>query len=179
MSDKKRWPWPDAARVAGALCGTLEPCCDRILIAGSLRRRKATVGDIEIVFVPRLTQAEATDFFSAPGTVNHAEGMIAALLNQGVIERRPNVNGSTAWGPKNKLAVHKATGIPVDLFTATQENWFNYIVCRTGGAESNVAVASAAQRKGWKWNPYGEGFTRGGVLAGEVETHLVTSERDV
>lgn len=36
------------------------------------------------------------------------------------------------YGSKNKLMRHRASGIPVDLFSATTANWFNYLVCRTG-----------------------------------------------
>jgi DNA polymerase/3'-5' exonuclease PolX len=54
---------------------------------------------------------------------------------------------------------HVASGIPVDLFAATEENWFNYLVCRTGPAELNQRIAGEAKRIGWKWHPYGLGFT--------------------
>jgi DNA polymerase/3'-5' exonuclease PolX len=50
-------------------------------------------------------------------------------------------------------------------------------VCRTGPGESNVAIASAAQTKGWKWNPYGAGFSR--QIGLTTEQHGVTSEREV
>lgn len=46
------------------------------------------------------------------------------------------------WGEKNKLAVHVRTGIPVDFFAATEANWWNYLVCRTGGEQNNIAIAS-------------------------------------
>ena len=69
---------------------------------------------------------------------------------------------------------HVPSGIPVDLFATTEACWFNYLVCRTGGADNNLAICFAAQRAGWKWTPYGPGFTRG---SGEV--HLVRSEREV
>ncbi|MDE2021280.1 MAG: hypothetical protein KGJ13_13170, partial [Patescibacteria group bacterium] len=52
-----------------------------------------------------------------------------------------------------------ASGIPVDFFSTAESSWFNYLVCRTGGADNNCQIALAANRKGWKWNPYGAGFT--------------------
>lgn len=68
----------------------------------------------------------------------------------------------------------------MDFFTATRDNWFNYLVCRTGGAENNVKICNAAIAKGWKWNPYGTGFSRENnrVIAG-IDTHQSESERDV
>jgi len=31
-------------------------------------------------------------------------------------------------------------------------------VCRTGPAESNTQICMAAERRGWKWDPYSPGF---------------------
>jgi len=90
------------------------------------------------------------------------------------LAKRKNVNGSEMWGEKNKLAVHVASGIPVDFFAASEANWFNYLVCRTGGAESNRQIAVACQANRLKWNPYGPGFTtpNGSVVR-------MSSEREV
>lgn len=113
-----------------------------------------------------------------PTQWNMAEDEIGSLLGRGVLSKRPSVTGVFSWGLKNKLALHRG-GIPVDLFTASATNWFSYLVCRTGPAESNIRIATAAQVRGWKWNPYGAGFSRGGPLAGEREVHAVESEEDV
>jgi len=74
------------------------------------------------------------------------------------------------------------SGIPVDLFATTEECWYNYLVCRTGGKETNLAICRAANAKGWSWTPYGPGFTcHPGEVSPEeyTEQHLVHSEREV
>lgn len=96
------------------------------------------------------------------------------MMNAGTMELRKGETGHTAYGPKNKLMTHVPTGIPVDLFATVESSWFNYLVCRTGPKESNMRIAAAAQDKGWRWNPYGSGFSGPG---GKV--HTVTSEADV
>ncbi len=169
-SDKQRWPWKEALAVADEIIAALAGACTRIKIAGSLRRNKPDVGDVEILFVPRFEDRQVDMFTVAPW--NLAEWEIGCLIGRGLLSKRPNKHGGFAYGPKNKLLLHRS-GVPVDLFTASDANWFNYLVCRTGGAESNVAVASAAQRKGWQWNPYGPGFSRIG------QVHLVACEREV
>lgn len=176
---KRKWPHAEATEVAEKIVAALEPACESIIIAGSLRRRKPLVGDVEIVFVPKIFAGRATDLFAAPSNESCADVILGDMLKTGLLAKRQNVKGSQMWGPQNKLAVHVPTGIPVDLFVTNAESWWNYLVCRTGGAESNIAIAAAAKRRGWKWNPYGSGFSRGGPLAGEEEIHLVTSERDV
>lgn len=173
---KKRWPRAAALAVAKELCAALQPVTRRLIVAGSLRRRKPEVGDVEILYVPKF-ETQQFDFFSTR-EANLVDRLLQSLLAVGTLQKRPNVNGSFAWGDKNKLALHPS-GIPVDFFSATEENWFNYLVCRTGGAENNVLIANAAIRRGWKWNPYGPGFSRGGPLAGPEQNHPVKSEREV
>ena len=157
MSDKKKYPRAEAIAAAAELCRALKPYTERMIVAGSLRRRKPMVGDIEILFIPKF-EMRKLDLLSDT-LVSLADEVLSCLLQKQVIRHRPNVNGSNIWGEKNKLAVHGASGIPVDFFTATEANWFNYLVCRTGSAESNMRIATAAQARGWKWNPYGAGFT--------------------
>jgi len=158
MSDKPKFPRDVALSVVDELCW-LAAATTRIIVAGSLRRLKAYVGDIEIVYIPKTeVRPDPQDMFASI-TVNLIDEQIAHLEKDGVLERRKNVSGSEMFGPKNKLMRHKATGIPVDLFSTTEDAWFNYLVCRTGPADSNTRICVAAQRKGWKWNPYGNGFT--------------------
>ena len=168
--EKPRWPRAEALHVAEEICEALRAVTVKREIAGSLRRGKTMVGDIELLYIPRWSVAPL-DMFS--DLQNLAEKAIATLVEEGVLMARRNRNGGVAWGEKNKLAVHCRTGIPVDLFAATEANWWNYLVCRTGPAALNTRICVAAQRKRWKWNPYGAGFSR----EGEIVT--MTSEADV
>lgn len=174
--ERKRWPREIGLAVAEEIVALLEPACASIIVAGSLRRGKPDVGDVEILYIPLLTSLpDPADFF-AIREANCAEILIGEMLESGVLTKRLSANGREAWGDKNKLARHVATGMPVDLFAATRENWFNYLVCRTGPAESNIRIAQRAQQMGWKRNPYGAGFTRGGHDDVDFEEYRVTSE---
>ena len=106
------------------------------------------MGDVEILYVPRFEDRQIDMFTTAPA--NLVEQAIGILL---------------------------LGGEPVDLFTATGANWWNYLVCRTDTAQNNVRIFTAARVRGWKWNAYGAGFTRGGPLAGAPELRLMASER--
>jgi DNA polymerase/3'-5' exonuclease PolX len=170
---KKKYPYAEAMAVAKELCELLAPFCERIIIAGSLRRRRAKVGDVEIVFIPKVAE-EKEDLFGTK-RVSLADRRLDWLLNGGVIAKRPNVNGAAAWGDKNKLGLHVASGIPVDFFTTSERAWFNYLVCRTGGRINNTNIAVAAKRQGLMWHPYSYGFasrSTGNML-------VVKSEKDV
>lgn len=179
---KPKVPRERAMEAARAVCQRLAPACERLIVAGSLRRGKMEVGDVEIVFIPKLvTMPDPDDLLRERNvTVNQVDEALAAMERQGLLERRKNVNGSETFGPLNKLMRHVATGVPVDLFTANADNWWNYLVCRTGPAESNTRIAMRAQDMGWRWNPYGPGFSRGGgPLGGEREERRMGSEREV
>lgn len=170
MSATIRWPRAVALGVASKICAALDGACERIVVAGSLRRGRADVGDVEILFVPKF-QRVAVDMF-ATADRNLAEAGIADLLAIGDLRKRASVTGGQVWGKLNKLAVHHS-GVPVDLFTASSENWWNFLVCRTGPAGSNMRIATAAKARGYRWNPYGAGFTR---LADGASFPMATEE---
>jgi DNA polymerase/3'-5' exonuclease PolX len=184
---KVKHPRAAALEVARELVAALREHCvsERIIVAGSLRRRKAEVGDVEIVFVPRSKDLPKMDFFSKPLTVQATDAPIQTLLSNGVLAPRLNVTGHATWGTKNKLATHVKSGIAVDLFSIPEECFFNYLVCRTGGRVNNTKIAMAAQAMNpkWKWNPYGTGFSPvledGDTPDASREAFVVTSERAV
>lgn len=170
---KTKFAYADAYPIAQKFVAFLERHCTRCVIAGSLRRKRQLVSDIEILFVPKLTVIDdPNDMFGAKIQVSSAGAAITALLKSGAIAKRPNKNGDFTWGAQNKLAVHVASGIPVDLFETIEDCFWNALVVRTGPAESNVRIASAAKRSGWNWHAYGNGFTRG------RESKIVKCERD-
>ena len=173
---KVKYPRADAMTVAAEICTVLKPVTERLICAGSIRRRRPMVGDVEILYVPRISQLKVGLFDDDQTFMDLSERAIAKMLESGMLAKRLNKNGIPAWGPKIKLAVHWKSGIPVDLFATTHESWFNYLVCRTGSAENNVRICEAAQAKGYKWNPYGSGFSS---LTGHAPDVIVTSEADV
>lgn len=158
----------DALKAAGAV--------ERVMFAGSLRRGTADVGDIEILFIPKVESApDPLDLFGTPVQTNKAEALIAEWLRSGILSKRVGEGGTTSWGGQIKLAVHVHSGIPVDLFTATRENWFNLLVCRTGPADLNTKIATLARERGMTW-----GVNRSGFYREDGTLHkLVCSERDV
>ncbi len=171
MSDKQKWSRTEALEVAAEIVGLLAPVCTRIEVAGSIRRGKDSVGDVEILFIPKMDSVPV-DMFGARELVSQADPVIHLMLLNGTLRKRPSKTGVFSWGEKNKLAVHRS-GVPVDLFSTYEEAWFNYLVCRTGPSESNLAICNAAIAKGWKWTPYAAGFYRLG------HTEKMNSERAV
>lgn len=136
-----------AEAIAENLKALLEPACERIVIAGSIRRQKPEVGDIELLCIPKYVAG-----------VDQLDREIGALFIQRILGFRLNKLGRKVYGTKNKLLLHIESGIGVDIFSTTEECWPVALAIRTGPKESNVAIATAAQRKGWRLRAYGSGF---------------------
>lgn len=116
MAEKQRRSWLEMAAIAGQLVRELSPACRRILVAGSLRRGRPQIGDIEIVAISDGDALlDATD---------------AWLASREVSKRLKSNNTAIAWGARFRAMVW--CGVPVDLFVTTPEQWGLISVIRTG-----------------------------------------------
>lgn len=157
---KKRWPLAEASRIAEMLVLQLRDSCERIIIAGSIRRKKANVGDCEILYIPKIADRQNPDsLLPEIEMVNLANEQIEAMLKNGCLQKRLNVRLNETWGEKNKLAIHTMSGIPVDLFATDLECWNVALVIRTGSRESNLRLTTGAQARGATLHAYGSGIT--------------------
>jgi len=105
----------------------LRPGCKRIEIAGSIRRQRPDVGDIEIVAIPMPGEGL---FGPGPELPTVLDNLICDLLGRGAFLRRE------ADGAKYKKLFTACLGgeVQVDLFLATPENWGYILALRTGPA---------------------------------------------
>ena len=138
-----------AKAIAEKIKAVLESSCERITIAGSIRRRKPYVGDIEILVIPKYDDG-----------IDQLDKEIHILMGQGILSLRLNKLGRTIYGPKNKLLRHVQSGIGVDIFSTTEDGWAVSLVVRTGGKETNKVIASRAMERGMRFHAYGRGFTQ-------------------
>ncbi|MDY6916856.1 MAG: hypothetical protein SVP26_02760 [Chloroflexota bacterium] len=143
----------EAIRVYRELEAELAPVCERISVAGSVRRRRPEVKDVEILVIPK---DSPIDLLTAK-----LYDMVAA----GILRLRKDRRGRTSFGPQNKLLVHVASGIGVDIFTTDAARWAVALVVRTGSKETNISIARAAKDRGMRFLAYGDGFdTDGGHI---------------
>lgn len=140
-----------ARAIALQVRAELVPHCERIEIAGSIRRRKAEVGDIELVAIPK------------PYDV----GLFASGIAS-VVERWPKVKGELPCKYTQRMLPE---GIALDLFFATPENWGLIFAIRTGSAEYAHRVLAC----GWVRNGYKsvDGILTRGIL------HINVPEEEV
>lgn len=154
MSNKAKFYAEDCWVIARALVAQLTPFCEKIEVAGSLRRQKQMVSDIEIVYVPKFGTRQV-DMFSKEQT-DLCAVEIDHLVVQKVIAKRPAKNGVFTWGDLNKLGVHVQTGIPVDFFCEPDIlDWPRTLAIRTGPKEFNVKLMASAPKVGLIPHAYG------------------------
>ena len=134
---KTRYDYATALAVAEELKELLAPACERIEIAGSLRRKLPDVGDIELLCIP-----EPSISFWVSVQTDELDGTIRAYMDDGLLAIRRAVNGRGTYGLYNKLLVHLPSGIPVDIFSTTLVNWGMSLVVRTGSAQFNKRMMS-------------------------------------
>lgn len=125
---------PEAVEIAKAFVELIEPYTDRLIVAGSLRRRLAMIGDIEIVCVPKVETLPIgfPDMFGeqATGEVDYLDATMTMLLDKGWVTKRLDTNGSPRWGPRTKYLLFQ--GARVDLFTSPADRFGWTLLLRTG-----------------------------------------------
>jgi DNA polymerase/3'-5' exonuclease PolX len=136
------------------LINLFNPFCERIEVAGSVRRKKNIVKDIELVIIPKKA-IEKAGLFGDEENITYP--LDSFILNNSQFQLRPNKLGGTSYGEKNKLLMfnHQEYGwIALDIFTADESNFTMIKFIRTGGAENNKRIALTANQLGMNLRIY-------------------------
>ncbi len=152
MSSGEGKPHAEMLALALEVAGLIGGACDRVAIAGSLRRMKPVVKDIELVVQPSYRPVWN-------GLWNELDAWCETLLKRGTLQKRLNARGHTiAWGKewttaerngdempppgsRFKAAIYK--GVPVDIFIVLRDRQFApTLLIRTGPNEANQALVT-------------------------------------
>lgn len=148
MSAGVRVPLAQAECVAAAIVEALRPACERIEVAGSIRRRKPEVGDVELVAVPRLVDGPRADLFAPPPMVSALNGALRILEDDGRLIAHPT---KPADGERYKKRVAARSGLQIDLFLVLPPaEWGPIFAIRTGPADYSAAAVSELRRRGMR-----------------------------
>jgi len=113
--------------------------------AGSLRRGRETVGDLDLLAISDQPEAASSAFVSLP-----------------------EVEEVLAQGPK-KSSVRLSGGLQVDMRIVPAESFGAALQYFTGSKAHNIRLRERAVARGWKLNEYGLFDREGKRLAGETE----------
>lgn len=134
--------------LAAELVAELSPACERIEIAGSIRRGKSNPKDIEIVCIPRISGFQEYDMFGMQvESPEHSELVKAVnvITSKGDWEFDPEVKRN---GIKYKRLRHIDTRICCDLFITSPECWGVIFSIRTGPGDYSRELVTRARRMG-------------------------------
>lgn len=123
---------PEAIAIAKAFVERIEDACERLVVAGSLRRRLARIGDIEIVATPKVERRADGLFADMPTDVDRLDARLLAMLDGDEVSKRPDRNGIPRWGPSLKYLTYR--GARVDLFCPEADRFGWVLALRTGPA---------------------------------------------
>jgi DNA polymerase/3'-5' exonuclease PolX len=159
-----------ALRLAEHFQRRFAPYCERVEIAGSLRRLKPEVKDIELVVIPKWeTRMDNTSLFPSEVRVNLLHeafehgvfGTLPGTENQCQLRWiKPGVDAPTPWHiyPDGRywrgLSEYKA-GCKVDIFLTTPERFGCIFAIRTGAGEFSKQLAIHAKRSRLQLGPGG------------------------
>ena len=128
----------DAMLLAEKIRDVLIPFCEpeRCAIAGSIRRARPEVNDVDLVVQPRGLEAAAA--------------LRAVLRKCPVVKEGPHymVVRSKCGFPIDVWFAHGGTS---DLLTSEPGNWGSLLLCRTGSKEHNIVLAQKARTMEMKW----------------------------
>jgi DNA polymerase/3'-5' exonuclease PolX len=144
-----------AEKIAAKIVYELAPFCHRIEIAGSIRRQRPEVGDIDLVAIPK-----------------HRAALVERIAR----------NCRIRMDAEQTIVAEMKSGIQIDLWLARPEkkdllqhfptNFGTLLLCRTGSRAHNIHLLARAESLGMRWNTYHGVFAHRQCLACAEEADI-------
>lgn len=166
-ANRNRIPLNEATEQANAVVKALEPYCTTIQIAGSIRRQKPDVGDIEIVCLPErqgLVINQQIQLFEA---IEKEMQPLPEFIRS--VDQWKRVKGQASGKYTQRIL---QSGMKLDLFIATPENYGLLLAMRTGS--SNFSYKELASR--WVMQGY---ESKNGILRRDGKIYPCPTEEDL
>lgn len=149
----KRMTWADADQLAQGIKAWLADCkqVEQLEVAGSYRRGKDTVGDLDLLVVSSHVDTVMDHFAAFPDA--------AAVIGRG----------------PTKIAIRLADGLQVDMRVVPAESFGAALLYFTGSKDHNIVLRGLAKERGLKVNEYGVFRVAGGkekCIAGCTEQEV-------
>ncbi len=129
---------------------------ESVTAAGSLRRGRETIGDVDLLVTMRSGREKQKD--------------VDAVAEH--ILKYPGIDQTLAHG-ENKVSVLLGNGLQVDVRMLAKENFGAALLYFTGSKAHNVGLRGRALDMGWTLNEYALTTVKGGkVVAGKTEEEI-------
>lgn len=137
-----------AAKLAVDACKRLQPFCEVIHIAGSLRRRLPEIKDIDLICVPRYTEVVAMGLFGPAIT--------SKKISINFVDTIKSIGAITKGQPDGRYMSLNVRGRKVDIFMPAPTDFYRQYCIRTGPAEYiKWNIANTWVKNGWCGTDHG------------------------
>jgi DNA polymerase (family 10) len=135
-----------AQKLAQEIVEQIRPYCERIEVAGSIRRKKSEVRDVDIVLIPK------------PSLWRRIIATLQGAMGAKILKRGDSIAQVTI------------RDVNVDLYVASEHSWGVLLLIRTGSAEHNIKLSQVALRKGMSLTH--KGLIKGGKVIASTEKEI-------
>jgi len=149
---EERIPWAKGAKIANDWLKQVKKikAIDKVVIGGSIRRKKASVRDIDLIALSKHPEQVTEQYVKLPG--------IQKVLAKG----------------NTKATVVLKAGLQADIRVFDKESWGAGLLYFTGNKNYNIEIRKVAIKKGWKLNEYGLFDKKTGKrIAGKTEEEVL------
>ncbi len=145
MAKHEQLPLLEARIIGENMVDALGVACDRIEIAGSIRRGRPLVHDVDLVVIPKGEWLKNKDGELEPFPNRNLWFDIPRLIK--------DVGGTIASkGPQIITAV--VDGFQIDINRATPDTWGIVYLIKTGPKELNIELCNRARKLGKQLKPW-------------------------
>lgn len=137
----------EAQKIAEATAALLEPHCERIEIAGSVRRGSPVCNDVDLVVIPKTKPI--CDLVGEIGRQN----LVHSVLVEYVDSRKAQWIRGVAPKPEGEFFSLRGAKCQLDVFMATPATFVTRLITRTGSKEHNVWISERMQACGGAFRP--------------------------
>lgn len=126
-----------AERAADRLRDLLNPVCDRVVVAGSVRRGCEVVNDLEVCVVPKVEPMQDGSLWAVEvDLLSKLMDRVAAGRVKGLAKPAPREGRAAPWGERYKrlMLFDHGRWFAIDLFIGSVETWGALLAIRTGPA---------------------------------------------
>lgn len=145
----------EAKRLAFKILQVIEPCCENAQVAGSVRRQRPEVNDIDIVAIPKPFM-----WTRIP------------ILMRSELEAKPGIGGPELIRMYVPFANVPDGQVQVDFYAATEKTWGVLLLIRTGSTDHNIRLCTHAKALGMMLSASRGVIENGVVIASKREQEI-------
>lgn len=151
----------EAEKYAEQILSCIGSLVSRAAVAGSVRRRRPQVRDIDLVVIPKQLQVSVFNV-DPDSSWNSIYNRLSSRLKMKKIRK----------GPELMTLGFPDVDLPVDIYRARPETWGVLHLIRTGSIDHNIRMCSRAKRMGMMLSAKRGVIKDGNVVACEKEQDI-------